>query len=183
MSDLVPCRYNPKHKVKRSRLVIHEYKCPNRFEGKVVVCPLDPNEKINIADYDKHVKEHTYRLGINNLDFNPSQNKKKNNENKRMNNFDDKEKEEKSSENNNNDNLNEENEENEEIEFNAENIEHSGNDFKNNDSDFIDDEFCGEISASILFKNFEDNDYNPNKEDFKLHLSKQNLIKIKKVKI
>ena len=83
MSDLVPCRYNPKHKVKRSRLVIHEYKCPNRFEGKVVVCPLDPNEKINIADYDKHVKEHTYRLGINNLDFNPSQNKKKNNENKR----------------------------------------------------------------------------------------------------
>lgn len=185
MSDLVPCRYNPNHKVKRSRLVIHEYKCPNRFEGKVLVCPLDPNEKINAADYDKHVREHTIKLLKS-----PENNKnKKNNENKREKDFEEEEKEENYDEDNNYESSNEESEE---LDFNEEEEiedDNSKNGFKNtkfssrimNKDD--DEEFYQDISHYPLLQKFEDNDYNPNKEDFKLDFSKQNLLKIKKAKV
>ena len=65
MSDLVCCRYNPNHKVKKSRLTIHEYKCPDKNNSKVVVCPFDPNEKINVKDYDNHVRKHQPKIDNN----------------------------------------------------------------------------------------------------------------------
>ena len=65
MSDLVCCRYNPNHKVKKSRLTIHEYKCPDKNNSKVVVSPFDPNEKINVKDYDEHVRKHQPKIDNN----------------------------------------------------------------------------------------------------------------------
>ncbi len=72
MSHLVSCRYNPNHKVKKSKLIIHEYKCPNRFNPNIIVCPFDPNEKIHINDYNKHIKEHQkkdFNLNIDKVNF------------------------------------------------------------------------------------------------------------------
>ena len=63
MSDLVSCRYNKNHKVKRSRLVIHEYKCPDKDRNPdIIVSPFDPNEKINIKNYEKHCKKYEPKI-------------------------------------------------------------------------------------------------------------------------
>ena len=63
MSDLVCCRYNKNHKVKRSRLVIHEYKCPDKDRNPdIIVSPFDPNEKINIKNYEKHCKKYEPKI-------------------------------------------------------------------------------------------------------------------------
>jgi hypothetical protein len=47
--SLVSCRYNPNHQVKSSRLIIHEKKCPNRFNGRAIQSEDDPNLKIIVG--------------------------------------------------------------------------------------------------------------------------------------
>lgn len=64
MSNLVKCRYNPNHKVKSSRLIIHEQKCPDRFNGRVIQCPYNPNEKIRADLYEDHLTKCKYKPNI-----------------------------------------------------------------------------------------------------------------------
>jgi len=47
--SLVSCRYNPNHKVKSSRLTIHEKKCPDRYNGRAIQSEDDPNLKIVVG--------------------------------------------------------------------------------------------------------------------------------------
>jgi len=47
--SLVACRYNPNHKVKSSRLIIHEKKCPDKNNGRAIQSEDDPNLKIIVG--------------------------------------------------------------------------------------------------------------------------------------
>ena len=53
------CRYNKNHKVKSSRIDIHEQKCPDRlkYQNKFKLCPYNPSHKIEKEYYEKHVLE------------------------------------------------------------------------------------------------------------------------------
>ena len=53
------CRYNPNHKMKQSRLLIHEQKCPDRLKKQDLyrLCPYNPNHKIEKEKYEKHILE------------------------------------------------------------------------------------------------------------------------------
>ena len=53
------CRYNPNHKMKPSRLLIHEQKCPDRLKKQDLyrLCPYNPNHKIEKEKYEKHILE------------------------------------------------------------------------------------------------------------------------------
>ena len=53
------CRYNKNHKVKSSRIDIHEQKCPDRlkYQNKFKLCPYNPSHKIEKELYEKHVSE------------------------------------------------------------------------------------------------------------------------------
>jgi hypothetical protein len=53
---LVSCRYNKNHKVKKSKLFIHECKCSDKNNSNVVSCPFNSNHKINIKNLEKHKK-------------------------------------------------------------------------------------------------------------------------------
>lgn len=55
MSELVSCRYNPSHKVKRSRLMFHEEKCPNKNTNIIKTCLYNPNHKIHKDIFDDHL--------------------------------------------------------------------------------------------------------------------------------
>ena len=55
MSELVSCRYNPIHKVKRSRLMFHEEKCPNKNTDLIKTCLYNPNHKIHKNIFDEHL--------------------------------------------------------------------------------------------------------------------------------
>ena len=53
------CRYNKNHKVKPSRIDIHEQKCPDRlkYQNKFKLCPYNPSHKIERELYEQHVSE------------------------------------------------------------------------------------------------------------------------------
>ena len=53
------CRYNSNHKMKPSRLLIHEQKCPDRLKKQDLyrLCPYNPNHKIEKEKYEKHILE------------------------------------------------------------------------------------------------------------------------------
>ena len=53
------CRYNPNHKCKKSRIEIHELKCPDRFkkQNDYILCLYNPSHKIKKELYDKHLLE------------------------------------------------------------------------------------------------------------------------------
>ena len=55
--DLVVCRFNPNHKVKKSRIQIHEQKCPDRikYQDKYKLCPYNPNHHPRKESYEKHL--------------------------------------------------------------------------------------------------------------------------------
>lgn len=54
--SLASCRYNPNHKMKQTRLLIHEEQCPDK-KGKVLkTCPFNPIHKVSPDNYDKHKK-------------------------------------------------------------------------------------------------------------------------------
>ena len=55
MSQLVSCRYNPSHKVKSSKLMFHEDKCPNKNTDKIKSCPFNPNHKIHRDKFEDHM--------------------------------------------------------------------------------------------------------------------------------
>ena len=50
--SLVECRFNPNHKVKSSRLIIHEKKCPDRNNGRAIQSEDDPNLKIIVGSHN-----------------------------------------------------------------------------------------------------------------------------------
>ena len=50
--SLVACRFNPNHRVKSSRLIIHEKKCPDRFNGRAIQSEDDPNLKIIVGSHN-----------------------------------------------------------------------------------------------------------------------------------
>ena len=54
--SLVQCRYNPNHRMKKSRLEIHEQKCPDKHKCKIkyVYCPYDPTDLIKEEDLESH---------------------------------------------------------------------------------------------------------------------------------
>ena len=54
--SLVCCRYNKNHKVKASRLQMHEAKCPDRINSKIKLkqCPYNPNHQIEEKDFENH---------------------------------------------------------------------------------------------------------------------------------
>ena len=56
--SLVCCRYNKNHKVKASRLQMHEAKCPDRVNSKIKLmqCPYNPNHQIEEKDFANHKK-------------------------------------------------------------------------------------------------------------------------------
>ena len=63
---LVSCRYNKNHKVKKSKLFIHECKCSDKNNSNVVSCPFNSNHKINIKNLEKHKKICENKPKINN---------------------------------------------------------------------------------------------------------------------
>ena len=180
MTHLVSCRYNPIHKVKKSKLIIHEYKCPDRFNLNIIVCPFDPNEKIHINDYNNHIKKYhkkDFNLKIDKVNYDDKDIMREDNENilndikfKELNNF-------------NYDNL-------KDLKFNSKNDKKKinydidndkrKNDIKNENETNENDDIVSSDIKSISFQqtnNFyedesfycdffnEDLDYDPNKED------------------
>jgi hypothetical protein len=54
--NLVICRYNKNHKMKSSRLLIHEGTCPDRSSKILRMCPYNPVHKISPENYENHKK-------------------------------------------------------------------------------------------------------------------------------
>jgi len=56
--NLKQCRYNPNHKVKPSRIDIHEQGCPDRvkYENKFQLCLYNPSHKIEKELFNEHLK-------------------------------------------------------------------------------------------------------------------------------
>jgi hypothetical protein len=54
--SLVSCRYNTNHKMKTSRLLIHEDSCPDRIGKMLKVCPFNPVHKVSPNNYESHKK-------------------------------------------------------------------------------------------------------------------------------
>ena len=52
--DLVPCPFNPIHKVKKYRLITHKKKCPDRNKNGFLECPYDANHIVTIPNLEKH---------------------------------------------------------------------------------------------------------------------------------
>lgn len=54
MSEILQCRYNKNHKVKKGRLLIHEEKCPDKKTSNLVSCPYNPMHKVSFFNINKH---------------------------------------------------------------------------------------------------------------------------------
>ena len=52
--DLVPCPFNPIHKVKKCRLITHKKKCPDRNKNGFLQCPYNANHIVTIPNLEKH---------------------------------------------------------------------------------------------------------------------------------
>jgi hypothetical protein len=59
--NLVSCRYNPSHKMKITRLLVHENNCPDRRNVSLMVCPYNPLHKLSPEKYENHKSECPYR--------------------------------------------------------------------------------------------------------------------------
>ena len=57
MSDMVTCRYNKAHKVKRTRLFIHEAKCPDAKLSNLQTCPYNAQHKVSFENMEAHKKK------------------------------------------------------------------------------------------------------------------------------
>jgi hypothetical protein len=55
--NLVACRYNPVHRMKSSRLLVHEEKCPDRRNKVLKICPYNPVHKVTPDQYEKHKRQ------------------------------------------------------------------------------------------------------------------------------
>ena len=54
--QFVICRYNKNHKVLKSRIILHESKCPDSKGNKLRTCPFNITHKISNEKFDKHLK-------------------------------------------------------------------------------------------------------------------------------
>ena len=52
--NLVACRYNPNHKMKQTRLLIHEEQCPDKKGKNLKMCPFNPIHKVTVENYERH---------------------------------------------------------------------------------------------------------------------------------
>jgi hypothetical protein len=52
--NLVACRYNPNHKMKQTRLLIHEESCPDKKGKNLKMCPYNPVHKVAPENYERH---------------------------------------------------------------------------------------------------------------------------------
>lgn len=52
--NLTPCRHNPNHKVKISRLLIHENSCPERLTNPLATCPYNAIHKFPHSKLEHH---------------------------------------------------------------------------------------------------------------------------------
>ena len=50
------CRYNKNHKVLKSRLLLHESKCPDSKGKNLKICPFNISHKISNEKFVKHLK-------------------------------------------------------------------------------------------------------------------------------
>ena len=66
--SLVECRFNPNHKVKKSRILIHEMKCPDKIkkQNEFKLCPYNPYHYIKNELFEKHKLECDSRPKITN---------------------------------------------------------------------------------------------------------------------
>jgi hypothetical protein len=55
--NLVSCRHNPNHKVKPSKLLIHEGNCPDRSKRPLSVCPYNPIHKVLPENIENHKRD------------------------------------------------------------------------------------------------------------------------------
>lgn len=55
--SIVQCRYNPNHKMKISRLLIHEDSCPDSKGKLLLSCPYNPVHKLKPGNFENHKKE------------------------------------------------------------------------------------------------------------------------------
>lgn len=53
-NDLVTCPYNKNHKVKRSHLIVHKKKCPDRNTKGLVKCPYNSSHEMKISMLESH---------------------------------------------------------------------------------------------------------------------------------
>lgn len=56
MDSIVDCRYNKNHRIRQSRLLIHEQKCPDKKCSKMVNCPYNPRHKVSFLKFENHKK-------------------------------------------------------------------------------------------------------------------------------
>jgi hypothetical protein len=52
--NMVICRYNPNHKMKQSRLLLHEESCPDKKGKSLRMCPYNPIHKVTPENYERH---------------------------------------------------------------------------------------------------------------------------------
>lgn len=57
MSEMSTCRYNKAHKVKRTRLFIHEAKCPDAKSSNLQTCPYNAQHKVSFENMETHKKK------------------------------------------------------------------------------------------------------------------------------
>ena len=55
-SSMLECRYNSNHRVKSSRLLMHEMNCPNKNTSNVKVCSFDATHKVHASQIASHEK-------------------------------------------------------------------------------------------------------------------------------
>ena len=54
-NDLISCPYNPKHRMKKSRLITHKKICKDKEKLGLVQCPFNPaHDNISIKNLEKH---------------------------------------------------------------------------------------------------------------------------------
>lgn len=54
---MISCRFNPNHKMKPSKLLPHEERCPDRRNKIFKTCPYNPLHKVGQENYDKHKRD------------------------------------------------------------------------------------------------------------------------------
>ena len=63
--NLVPCPFNPIHKVKKCRLITHKKKCPDRNKNGIYECPYYQNHIVTIKNLEKHKLICPFKVIIN----------------------------------------------------------------------------------------------------------------------
>ena len=64
-SDLIHCPFNHHHIVKRSRLITHKKICPDKNKRGIIQCPYNPSHHVLSENLEKHKEKCPDRVVIN----------------------------------------------------------------------------------------------------------------------